>query len=169
MGASGWDSFVPYQPDINKALQELRAKVFQDHGYYLRAPLNLRPEDFANASKDIQEMVPQWIEREKSYKPPTTIEELIAWNGEDGTHSILDIHTVASSSGFGVAAPLSREELRRFFGTDQPTHTMIGEKKRELSRFLQGDLGRYGYEATYIIVYKDGAPDEIFFTGYSGD
>jgi len=169
MGASGWDSFVPYQSDINEALQGLRERVFQGGHYYLRRSLDLRPEDFANAPKEVQERVPQWIEREKSYKPPTTIEELIDWNGEEGTHSILDIDTIATSPGFGIAAPLSKEELKQFFGTDQPTHTMIDEKKRELSRFLQKDLGRYRYEATYIIVYKDGAPDEIFFTGYSGD
>jgi hypothetical protein len=34
MGASGWSYFVPYQPDINKALQELRQKVFQEGDYF---------------------------------------------------------------------------------------------------------------------------------------
>jgi len=36
MGASGWSYFVPYQPDIQKALQELREVVFQRGGYYRR-------------------------------------------------------------------------------------------------------------------------------------
>jgi hypothetical protein len=29
MGASGWRYFVPYQPDIQQALQELREDVFK--------------------------------------------------------------------------------------------------------------------------------------------
>jgi hypothetical protein len=35
MGASGWEYFVPYQQDINKALQELRQKAF-DEGDYVK-------------------------------------------------------------------------------------------------------------------------------------
>jgi len=28
---------------------------------------------------------------------------------------------------------------------------------------------RTRWEGTYVIVYKDGKPDEVFFTGFSGD
>jgi hypothetical protein len=34
MGASGWSYKVPFQSDINKALQELRQKVFEAGDYY---------------------------------------------------------------------------------------------------------------------------------------
>ena len=33
MGASGWHYFVAYQPDIDKALQELRVDVFKKGEY----------------------------------------------------------------------------------------------------------------------------------------
>jgi len=35
MGASNWAYFVPYQVDINKALQDLREDVFNSGNYYL--------------------------------------------------------------------------------------------------------------------------------------
>ena len=35
MGATGWDYFVPYQPDISAALQRLREDVFARGDYEL--------------------------------------------------------------------------------------------------------------------------------------
>ena len=181
MGASDWDYFVPYQSDINKALQELREQVFRNDRYYSPKPTRvINTDDPATMPEMVRKQLLYLMEHQigvddkGAHKPPTTklpttIEELIALNGEEGTHSILDIDTIASSPSFGVGAPLSKEELIQFFGTDQPTHAMIDEKKRELSRSLQKSLGRYKYEATYVIVYRDDMPDEIFFTGYSGD
>ncbi len=43
---------------------------------------------------------------------PTTIEQSIEQNAEDGTHSILDIRK---------AYPLTADEIRFYFGTDKPT------------------------------------------------
>ena len=34
MGASGWDYYVPYQEDLNAALQQLRREVFEARDYY---------------------------------------------------------------------------------------------------------------------------------------
>ncbi|PWU50199.1 hypothetical protein DLE60_23765 [Micromonospora globispora] len=34
MGASGWSYTVPYQPDLNAALHELRERVFAEGRYY---------------------------------------------------------------------------------------------------------------------------------------
>jgi hypothetical protein len=52
--------------------------------------------------------------------------------------------------------------LERLFGTDQPTHEMI-EQSDELFEGIERAQG------IYIVVYKDGRPDEIFFAGYSCD
>jgi hypothetical protein len=42
MGASGWSYFVPYQSDIEQALQELRQAVFERGAYYKPAEFHRR-------------------------------------------------------------------------------------------------------------------------------
>jgi dipeptidase len=96
MGASGWAYFVPYQTDISKALQELREAVFQRGEYHQRSPYwkdmtfeeflppdpDLTEEDKADYLAEFQKM--------QALPEPTSIETLIQWNAEDGTHSIID-------------------------------------------------------------------------------
>ncbi len=143
MGASGWSYFVPYQKDVGKALEELRQQEFEAGRY--------------------NQLTYLWPEK----RMPVSIDELMEWNETEGTHSIIDVFWgVADEPGtdnFGMATPLSTDELMEFFGTEQPTHEMIVEHEDELMDF------RSRWEATYVIVYKDGQPDEIFFTGFSGD
>ncbi len=175
MGASGWSYFVPYQSDIFTALQELREAVFQKGEYYqcpaywkdmtfeefFPSDLGLSEEDKADYLAEFQAM--------QALPEPTSIETLLQWNAEDGTHSIIDIKNITPSSDFGAAAPLSGEELQRFFGTEKPTREMIENKEYDLHVFLQNELGRSRWEGTYIVVHKENEPIEIYFTGYSGD
>ncbi len=175
MGASGWSYFVPYQTDIFKVLQELREAVFQKGEYYQRDPYwkdmtfeeflppdpDLTEEDKADYLAEFQEL--------QALPEPTSIETLLKWNAEDGTHSIIDMKEVASMSSFGAVAPLSNEELRRFFGTEKPAREMIESKEEDLAVFLKKEIGRARWEGTYIAVYKENEPAEIYFTGYSGD
>src|SRR5262245_1524165 len=65
MGASIWDITVPYDADIQRAFERARALTFETGAY-------------AGAERT-----------------PKTIEEAIEAEGEDGTHSILDIERVA--------------------------------------------------------------------------
>jgi hypothetical protein len=173
MGASGWNYFVPYQSDISKALQELRAAVFQRGEYYQRDPSwkDMTFEDFLPPGMDEEETAEflEEFQRLQALPEPTSIETLIEWNGEEGTHSIIDIHEIAPTPSFGAAAPLSSDELKTFFGTDKSTREMIENKEYDLAVFLQNDLGRSRWEGTYIVVYKENDPTEIYFTGYSGD
>jgi hypothetical protein len=95
MGAEAWDYFVPYEDDIQSALNKLREREFRAgrfHHYGQR---------------------------------PATIEEVLAMSDEDGTRSILDITTVADQPDFCTVAPLSEEALIDLFGTTQPTRRMI--------------------------------------------
>jgi hypothetical protein len=62
-----------------------------------------------------------------------------------------------------VAAPVSEAKLIEFFGTDKPARRMIEDRIADLRNM------RRRWQATYVIAYKDGVPDEILFTGYSGD
>jgi hypothetical protein len=161
MGASGWSYFVPYQPAIQQALDDLRQDVFQRKAYY-RA---------FNAVQILRE--------------PWTIEEAIAWNGEDGTHSILDVDRVVGSlppkldwssyaidpqawqdtflARLGTVSPLTTAQLLRIFWTTQPTHDLIVQRAANLWPLRDRD------EGLYIIVYQDDLPIEIYFAGFSGD
>ena len=153
MGASGWSYFAPYQADVEKALQQLREKVFQENKYYIGD---------IYYDKDRQ---PRYLENGLPYEKPATIDELLERSSEEGTHSILDIEHVSATPAFGTASPLSEREILDLFGIEKPDHDTILQKK--------GSPGLYEllepWEAAYVLVYKNGQPDEIFFFGVSGD
>ncbi len=80
----------------------------------------------------------------------------------DGTRSILDIEGIGDMIQIGVAAPLDDESLEDLYETNQPTHEMI---ESNMDFFEKIDRG----EAIFIVAYKNGKPDELFFAGYSFD
>ena len=95
MGAEPWDYFVPYEDNIQAALDKLREREFRA-GRFRGSDLN-----------------------------PATIEEAMENMDADGTGSILDISSVADEPDFCTVAPLPPEELVRLFGTERPTRPMI--------------------------------------------
>jgi hypothetical protein len=95
MGAEAWDYFVPYEEDLQKALEKLRLREF-------------RAGRFRGADQH-----------------PATIEEALDISEEDGTASILDITHIANQPEFFAVSPLPQKELLRLFGTDKPTREMI--------------------------------------------
>jgi hypothetical protein len=95
MGAEPWDYFVPYEPDIQAALEKLRQREFRAGRY--------------RGSED----------------DPATIEEAIENMDADGTGSILDMMSVGETPDFFKVAPMPAEVQRRLFGTDKPTRQMI--------------------------------------------
>jgi hypothetical protein len=95
MGAEPWDYFVPYEEDVQQALEKLRLREFRA-GRYRGAE-----------------------------EHPATIEEAFENMEEDGTASILDITHIADEPEFFAVAPLPPGELARLFGTDKPTREMI--------------------------------------------
>jgi hypothetical protein len=95
MGAEPWDYFVPYEPDIQAALEKLRQREFRAGRY--------------RGSED----------------DPATIEEAIENMDADGTGSILDMMSVGETPDYFKVAPMPSEVQRRLFGTDKPTRQMI--------------------------------------------
>jgi hypothetical protein len=161
VGASCWTYFVPYQRDVEKALQDLRAKVFKEGAYY-------KPDVWArhlHASGSLsQENLDNWLERLKAEPEPKTIEELLELRAEEMTHSILDIERVSDDpNDILTVSGLSRDEYMEVLGTLKPTHEQVESKQSEL-----WDLRGRG-EAVFVLVYKNGKPDEIFFAGVTGD
>jgi hypothetical protein len=102
MGAEPYSYTVPYQPDIAKALQDLRKEVFKSGNY-----------------------------RGSEHKPKT-IKEAIDNMVADGTASILDIERLSNVIDLGAAAPLEADVVLEMFGTGKPTIELIKEHEHDL-------------------------------------
>jgi hypothetical protein len=101
----------------------------------------------------------------KPKRKPKTIEKLLEYQAESGTHSILDIVGISEEPKFGHVRPFPREKLAEIFGSETPSHSQI-EEAHSFGR-LEGFENKW--EGVYVIAYRDSAPSEIFFTGHSGD
>ena len=162
MGASGWSYFVPYQADIDAALQALREQVFAQGAYYQPAKFYemLLESGFSGSVADRLAAV---IAERRALPPPRSIAELLERNGLEGTHSIIDIERIAARPAIGAASPLRLDELISLCGTTTPTRAEV-----MLDKILSGYHSPRG-EARYFTVYAGGRPSELFFWGSSGD
>ena len=147
MGGHAWQYFVAYQPDIGKALQELRCREFSAGRYnpvqrYMTPPIT--SESPAPGARH------------------TSIEAAVRAAGCEGTRSILDMNQVGQNPESGVVAPLPAARLVEFFGTKEPTREMI-EANDDFFDLIERGRG------VYIIAFDQGKPSEICFAGYSYD
>ncbi|HVU12283.1 MAG TPA: hypothetical protein VHD90_13450 [Phototrophicaceae bacterium] len=172
MGSSSWSYFVPYDEDINAAVQRLRQQVFEHGDYLLLDDWELWNESDARIEAGEDPLIVEADRRTKrdALPKPGSIDELFAWNEDSGTHSIIDMAEGASDTpDFGTVSPLTEAELRATFGTTKPTHAQIAQwEQSSPDGDPIGDLRRR-WEGLYIIVYVDDAPSELYFAGFSGD
>jgi len=114
-----------------------------------------------SAMRKLQKRVFDSGEYNGSELKPRNVMEALENSYADGTRSILDMMSVGNAPGLGTLGPLREDQLQQYFGTTQPTHDTVeeGEFWDDLDRGM----------GIYIIVYKDGKPDEYFFAGYSFD
>jgi hypothetical protein len=148
MGGHFWFYFVPYQQDVNQALQSLRRREFRAGRYNpaVRFP-NFPVESSDTLSPGVQH---------------DSIEEALEASNADGTRSVLDMQTVGIEPGYGVVVPLSKEQLLRCLGTQQPTREMI-EANMEFAEDIERGQG------VNTVAYENGQPAELLFAGYSYD
>ncbi len=141
MTGTAWRYFVPYQPDFQKALDELRAQAFARGAY-------LQP----------------WTDRsiEPPVPPPLDMDEAVARCGEQGTHSILDIAAFSLVPGPGLACLVSTRELERLYGTPQPSREDIDDRRFALVHTLEEG------QARMLVVYEQGEPSRLYFEGLTG-
>jgi hypothetical protein len=123
---------VDYEEDVRAALDKLRQRVFES-GQFNGAQRN-----------------------------PSTPEEALELSGEDGTRSILDISKIAAKPDYCCAAPLTAEELDRYFGTDRPTLEMAETNEAFWEGISRG-------MARYVVIYEGDNPAKLYFAGYSFD
>ena len=144
MGAHPYRYFVPYQEDIDAALQELREREFVAGRYspVVRFPMRDKPAAPGRAHG--------------------SIDQARAAAMESGTRSILDLDGISDEPEFCMACRMDPATLREHYGTDQPTRQMIEENPGPLETVDRG-------HGIYIVVHADGKPSEIYFAGYSFD
>jgi len=129
VGAEPYDYTVPYEADIQAALDKLRQQVFASG-------------DFRGSELD-----------------PQSPEEALEMTEEEGTASILDIYRISETPDFCCAAPLSAGELNQYFGTEKPTRKQIADSfdfgediERGMARYIilyEGDTPKEIYFAGY--------------------
>jgi hypothetical protein len=136
---TAWRYAVPYQPDLQRALDELRTETFR-RGAYLQAWRIDRPG-----------------------QEPAGISDALAFAGPEGTHSVLDVDRVALIRGPGrvwLAPPALRVQV---FGALEPTTAAVEQRRFGLVHGL--DVG----EGAVVIVYSPtGQPQQLLFEGLSG-
>ena len=132
MGGDPYQYVAPYQANLQAVLDRLREDVFE-RGEYRGAEAR-----------------------------PRTIEEAVRQSEESGTASILDIERITKEPDFCCAAPLTDEELARYFAGQAPTVKMV-EECDDLWEELERGMARY------VVIYEGGVPNEVVFVGYSFD
>lgn len=148
MGASGWDYYVTYQPDLQAALDELRQRVFETGDYWWAVPY-----EFGKSASDFPDR-------------PRTEEDLWADDAvrESGTHSILDMSTVLAAGDepdYGTVQPVTEAEAIERAGVAKPT--------REHVEALGPLADQLWFGRCAVLHDAAGAPTEIYFWGSSGD
>jgi hypothetical protein len=162
MGASGWTYVTPYRGDVEASLRELRHRVFRDGDYY---------------------WFWQQYPGDNPLPRPATIDGI--WETETmretGTHSILDIYRVLTTtdppnrhnvSDYSTVRPLAPERVRYHFGACRPTRVRF--------EALASDSGKPGSSdfwdelkmrsaGLYVLLYEEDEITDIGFWGYSGD
>ena len=144
MGAEPYSYFVPYQPDINAALQQLREREFHAGRYN---PANEFPADEGDEATGAQH---------------ASIDEAREEAAEDGTRSILDLDHVSQTPEDFAVSPLDEKILRELYGTDKPTQAMVEENEDFFEELYRG-------QGIYIVTYRNNQPDQIYFGGLSFD
>jgi len=153
MGAEPYWYIVPYESDIDAALQKLRQREFRAGRYNPVTPFPKFPVD---------------LDAEPAPAQHGSIEEVLEGADEDGTRSILDIQHAAtepfrgSQTQFFTAFPLVEADLVDLFGSVRPTREVV-ENNDEMWELLERG------SAIYVILFDNDRPSEILFAGYSFD
>jgi hypothetical protein len=146
LGGEPYYYYVPYNPDIQAALDDLRKREFKAGRYFPATSMEF-PLTQDSPAPGAQH---------------SSIEEALSDAGESGTYSILDISQVGPRPDLFTAGPLSKTELVELFGTDQPGRVRVEEAFDLWDKIDRG-------HCVYVICYTDGMPDGIYFGGYSFD
>ncbi|GIF96665.1 hypothetical protein [Catellatospora citrea] len=183
MGASSWTSRVPYQQDIEAALELARQDAY-DRGDYYRVTPNTQAqtmseeqyvawelaelrrslaEAFGDDAPDADDTMARdsWRAAQVAVTGPDSLLDAQIYSG---AHSVIDMTGVAPAPEPGMVAPVPDDVLEEVFGTCRPTADAIAGALagRSLENF-----GRW--HGAYVVAYDGEHPESIVFFGSSGD
>ncbi len=155
MGGHPYWYVVPYEADVQAALDKLREREFRAGRY--NPVMDFPPFPVTSGSP-----APGAGHR--------SIQAAFEDADADGTRSIIDLITVVDEPYDPDSAdqpsqkvfPVADEVLEEWFGMTKPTRAMV-EDCDDMWESLDRGWG------IHIVLYKDDRPDEIFFAGYSFD
>ena len=166
MTSTAWGYLVPYQEDIQQALNEIKQHVFQRGEFFteLGDLLSfLQSDQIQNLSQEKIEQIKARINILEQEPIPVTIPALIQKNGDTGTHSIIDMQGISEEPKQHHISPLTDEEIEKYFGHTQPTLAMLEQNNNNILNLCEHWQGRY------LLVYENQKPIDIFFIGISGE
>jgi len=146
MGGHAYWYYVPYQPNIQTALDALREREFRAGRYNPVMPFidfPLEPDAPAPGNQH------------------RTIADALEDSAEDGTRSILDLERVGMKPDFCTVVAVPASELEGLYGTANPTREMV----EDMEFFEEVDRGH----GVYVVLYENDQPSEILFAGVSFD
>jgi hypothetical protein len=146
MGAHPWQYLVPYDPDLGKALAELRECEFAAGRYNPAEPFPSFPVN---------------PRRAPGPKHPS-VDAARQAAGASGTRSILDMLGISPKPRPGAVTPLDEDELADFFSTLEPTRRHLEDDEALFEMIERG-------QGVSFVLYENGLPSEICFAGYSYD
>ncbi len=147
MGAFGYWYYVPFEEEIEKALEKLKLREFKAGSFYP----NVFFPHMENQS-----------EKENPDHSFNSISEVRKSVLSTGTRSILDIDAISNEIKYNSAKLLSSEENIELFGTEYPTREELDNNFDFIHELERGT-------AICLVLYKEFKPNEFFFAGYSFD
>jgi len=186
MGADFYGYYVPYEADIEGALQKLRQREFAAGRYYgAFAREHHEKIDYENYDFE-RDYNPDynWPPSEIGIMDDSNIHELLVSSPAhssieeavnelielgEGTKSALDLSKISHDEHFGVAYMLKPEELIEYMGTDKPDRKQFENGFFEYANYMAEYVTGIRYTGYCVVIYKDDQPAELFFGGWSAD
>jgi hypothetical protein len=179
MGGEPWMYFVPYERNVQSALEKLKEREFRAGRYYpvlTEIPFPVDPDgpapgaahasiadarDAADATgtRSILDM------NRVSATPPRgpNLHEQIERAVRQSRGGVVDLgFMVGGDFGHGVVTPVPSETLEELYGTEKPTREAVERAPEFLEEVDRGT-------GVYVILYVGDFPREICFAGYSYD
>lgn len=148
MAGEAWCYVVPFQADVNQALQDLRRREFDAGRYNPVQPFPEFPVDIGKPGPGAQH---------------ASIEEALEASDMDGTRSILDMTGISATPEPGMVTELPADVAEELFGGGHPTAAMVEDVLAVLGQLVDRGQG------VYVVLYQGDSPSEILFAGVSWD
>jgi hypothetical protein len=150
MGATSWQHIRTFSGDVDRTLDQLRRDVFASRAFYLA-------DEPALVATSGDGSTVACLDR------PSSIEDALRWNGDEGTHSVLDItEGVAMHASPHAVSALEPDAMRRSFGSVHPTLFEV-----LMTDFDAADVCEPG-GAGYFVIAEPGEPALVVFVGCTG-